>query len=363
MFSLTGHVVNDVVVIELHGRMLGAGEGIPFRDEVQRRLNSGSRSIVIDFQDLTQFAGGNYGALGYIVSAYATVVRAGGWLKLAALPKRVEELFKLTRLLTVFDVFPDASAAVASFHGGVTATRPKYTLAIVPHVDGRLRVEVLEKLDTAEVAETAHGAPLLTTIWLPANGLFSHEEIERFESLINASPPASERAFQQFFEAYPKWLYLLGEQYEAALPHARLPPIDLAASLALSSSELTMVPDFLLKRIGLDLWDVLDIKLPTTKMVVGTRSRRRFSQEVAEAVAQLREYDRRLRAPEIRRRLFKEHSVTLAEPVAMVLVGRDFDFGGSPIEKDRFKMSEGVRVYTYDDLHRLAKQRRLVTRA
>ena len=43
----------------------------------------------------------------------------------------------------------------------------------------------------------------------------------------------------------------------------------------------------------------------------------------------------------------------------MVVIGRDFEFT-TLREKDLFKSAEGVRIYTYDDLRRLAIHRRLV---
>jgi hypothetical protein len=274
------------------------------------------------------------------------------------------DALRLVKLDTVFEIFPDVPSAIDFFvqRGGIS--RRHYNLAIVPQTDGRLRIEVLEKLDTAEVSETARSAPSLNTIWLPASSVFEQRDIDEFELLMNADPPVSESSFQEFFERHPQWLFLLGEQYEKALPHAKLPPPTLHPSLAFSpnpASEMTLIPDFLLKRVSLDLWDVLDIKLPTARTIVGRPSRRRFSQEVADSVAQLREYNRRLRTPETRERLWNEYGVKVANPLAMVLVGRDIDFDGSEEEKDLFRESEGVRVYTYDDLHRLAKRRNILT--
>ena len=57
---------------------------------------------------------------------------------------------------------------------------------------------------------------------------------------------------------------------------------------------LSLKPDFMLKRVGLDLWDVLDIKASDSRMIVGRKTRRKFSEAVAEAVAQLREYISRI---------------------------------------------------------------------
>ena len=204
---------------------------------------------------------------------------------------------------------------------------------------------------------SAHG------LLIPERAVFLPNELEDFERLLNADPPAHEQAFQEFFEANPKWMYLLGEQYEKIAPQIQLPPVEIRQSLGLVDGRIDegdFFPDFMLKRIGLELWDVLDIKRASPRVVVGAKSRRKFSAAVYEAVAQLREYTDRLRQNEVREFLRREHGITIARPIAMVVIGRDFEFK-TLREKDMLKSSEGVRIYTYDDLHRLARHRALVT--
>ena len=270
-----------MAVIELQGRTAGPGEGRPFVEEVERLFGLGQRSFVINLQGVTLVGSGDFGGgLDDFISLYNKLKPDGGRLKLAAMPKRIADIFHITKLDTVFETFADEASAITSFIQDGGRSRRQYSFAIIPDSDGRLRIEVLEKLDTVEVAETVHSSPALTTVWLPAASIFLQEEIDFFEELINAVPPATESAFQHFFEIHPKWLFLLGEQYEAAVSHAKLPPVDLNASLAFSAGPthgMTLIPDFLLKRVGLDLWDVLDIKLPSTRTIVGRRSRRRFS--------------------------------------------------------------------------------------
>jgi hypothetical protein len=117
----------------------------------------------------------------------------------------------------------------------------------------------------------------------------------------------------------------------------RLPPFEFRSTLAPTphpaADDAAMIPDFFVKRVGLELWDVLDIKTADARVVVGGKSRRHFSSAVAEATAQLREYSRRLRTPQIKQYLFERYQMTVSEPVAMVIVGRDFCFS-SQVEKD-----------------------------
>ncbi|HZP17666.1 MAG TPA: STAS domain-containing protein, partial [Terriglobales bacterium] len=54
--------------------------------------------------------------LGELVTAYTTLKRRGGKLKLLKLNARGESLMQLTKLYTVFEVFTDEDEAVRSFN-------------------------------------------------------------------------------------------------------------------------------------------------------------------------------------------------------------------------------------------------------
>jgi hypothetical protein len=237
----------------------------------------------------------------------------------------------------------------------------RYTLAIGVLPSGHLKVQVFERWGKHELAESQGIISAPNGLLLPETVLFLRGEIEEFETLLNANPAVPEDAYQEFFEAHPKWLYLLGEQYDKFKSQVRLPPLKLYQELVVtdeSVDKMWLKPDFLLKRIGLDLWDVLDIKASDCRMIVGRRSRNKFSEAVSEAVAQLREYSRRMQQNEVRAYVKRQYNMSISEPVAMVLIGRDFDFKTLQ-SKSMFRESERVKIYTYDDLHRLARHRSL----
>ena len=51
-----------------------------------------------------------------------------------------------------------------------------------------------------------------------------------------------------------------------------------------------LVPDFMLEPIDGAFADVLDLKLPSVRLLAGRKDRVRFSAQVAEALSQVREY-------------------------------------------------------------------------
>jgi anti-sigma B factor antagonist len=53
--------------------------------------------------------------LGALVSAYTTVTREGGNLKLLNVTKKLQDLLSITKLLTVFETFDSEDEAVRSY--------------------------------------------------------------------------------------------------------------------------------------------------------------------------------------------------------------------------------------------------------
>jgi anti-sigma B factor antagonist len=54
--------------------------------------------------------------VGTLVAAYTSARSQGGEVKLSSLTKKFRETLQVTRLLTVFEVFDDDQAALASFN-------------------------------------------------------------------------------------------------------------------------------------------------------------------------------------------------------------------------------------------------------
>lgn len=53
--------------------------------------------------------------LGALISAYTTVKREGGQLKLVNLTKRIKDLLAITKLITVFDTYENENDAIGSY--------------------------------------------------------------------------------------------------------------------------------------------------------------------------------------------------------------------------------------------------------
>ena len=103
--------LDDVVILDISGRIT-LGEGtVTLRDALQKLLNRGERKFVMNLEhvDYVDSAG-----LGELISGFTTVRAQGGQLKLLKLTHRIHDLLQITKLLTVFDSFDSETEAIKS---------------------------------------------------------------------------------------------------------------------------------------------------------------------------------------------------------------------------------------------------------
>ena len=104
--------VGDVVLLDLHGKIL-IGEGDDdLREAVTRLADGGKTRILLNLADVPYV---DSAGLGEIVRTYTTVSRKGGKLKLLNLTRKIQDLLSITKLLTVFETYDSESEAVSSF--------------------------------------------------------------------------------------------------------------------------------------------------------------------------------------------------------------------------------------------------------
>jgi anti-sigma B factor antagonist len=103
---------SGVTVIEILGRLTLGEVATRLTDEVRGLSAGGKKRILLNLAGLTNM---DSSGLGLLVSAYATVNREGGQLKLSNLSSRIKDLLLVTKLYAVLDVYEDEPAALASF--------------------------------------------------------------------------------------------------------------------------------------------------------------------------------------------------------------------------------------------------------
>jgi anti-sigma B factor antagonist len=101
-----------VTVLDLSGKMtLGEGDTL-LTDKLRSLLHQGKKNVLLNLAQVNYV---DSAGLGAIVSAYTTVTREGGSLKLANVTKRLQDLLSITKLLTVFETFDSEDEGIRSF--------------------------------------------------------------------------------------------------------------------------------------------------------------------------------------------------------------------------------------------------------
>lgn len=112
--DINERAVGSVQVLDLAGPLV-AGDAVGhLKDKVNSLLYEGHKQILINLANVAYM---DSSGLGELVSAYTTVARQQGKMKLVHITKRNHDLLSITKLLTVFDTFDSEDAAVKSFAG------------------------------------------------------------------------------------------------------------------------------------------------------------------------------------------------------------------------------------------------------
>ena len=110
--KMTSREVNDIVIIDLSGRLTMGEPCAAIRDEIHDELGHGYKKVLLNLADVSYI---DSAGLGELTAAYTTLNNREGKLKLLNLTKRVHDLMQITKLYTVFDVYDDEKKAIASF--------------------------------------------------------------------------------------------------------------------------------------------------------------------------------------------------------------------------------------------------------
>jgi anti-sigma B factor antagonist len=101
-----------VSILELEGRIVLGEESNAFRERVKTMLAAGKTKIVLNMANVTYI---DSAGLGTLVASHQSARTQGATLRLAQLGSKFMELLQVTKLLTVFDVYPTEAEAVQSF--------------------------------------------------------------------------------------------------------------------------------------------------------------------------------------------------------------------------------------------------------
>ncbi len=105
--------VGDVMVLELSGKIMGGPDHEKFQNEIKTLIAAGHVDVLLN---LAKVSWVNSTGLGILVSAFHTLKKNGGQLKICNVSDRIDNILNVTQLKLVFETFGDLDSALASFN-------------------------------------------------------------------------------------------------------------------------------------------------------------------------------------------------------------------------------------------------------
>lgn len=102
----------DIGILTVSGKLMGGDETREIHQKVKTLIGEDIKKVIIDLSKVKWL---NSQGLGMLISCLSSITNAGGALKIAGATEKVNSLFMITKLITVFDSFKTVDEAVASF--------------------------------------------------------------------------------------------------------------------------------------------------------------------------------------------------------------------------------------------------------
>lgn len=104
---------NRILLVQFSRGNLADPESISeFQTQMETLVGTGNHRVLISFENVGHMSSA---MLGELIKLRSALTRHSGQLRLAGLSKNLNEVFKITNLVTLFNIHPDVPAAVASF--------------------------------------------------------------------------------------------------------------------------------------------------------------------------------------------------------------------------------------------------------
>jgi anti-sigma B factor antagonist len=104
--------IGSIAILTPHGYLTGGEETEEVEQAIKQLSEADNKHLVVNLSETQHL---NSTALGVLISAHSNYVRRRGQMKLCSVDKRIENIFVITKLSLVFDVYPTEEQAIASF--------------------------------------------------------------------------------------------------------------------------------------------------------------------------------------------------------------------------------------------------------
>lgn len=96
----------------LEGSVLGGPDATALNNELHKLVDKRKKKVVVDMSGVQSM---NSSGLAMLIEGMKTMKDAKGDLKIAAATEKIQSLMAMTKLTTIFELYPTVKKAVASF--------------------------------------------------------------------------------------------------------------------------------------------------------------------------------------------------------------------------------------------------------
>ena len=110
--KITQYDEAGIVVLEAKGELVGGQETEELRTTIDDTIKRGNQKLIIDLGKVQYI---NSIALGLLTATHVNYSKRGGRVILCQVEKQIQNIFIITKLSMIFEVFTDQKEALASF--------------------------------------------------------------------------------------------------------------------------------------------------------------------------------------------------------------------------------------------------------
>ena len=104
--------IGDVVIVDLKGRVTHGSGDLEMRETIQQLLEDGKKKFVIHLEKVTFM---DSAGIGELVACHKRAVEKGSTIKILKPNEKLLDLFTITKLIEIFDIFDNEKDALKSF--------------------------------------------------------------------------------------------------------------------------------------------------------------------------------------------------------------------------------------------------------
>ncbi len=102
----------EIMVLKVSGKIMGGPDHDKFQGEIKELIANGHVDVLLNMSKVSWV---NSTGLGILVSAFHTLSKNGGCLKICEVNDRIDNILNVAQLKLVFETFEHCDEALASF--------------------------------------------------------------------------------------------------------------------------------------------------------------------------------------------------------------------------------------------------------